>query len=137
MASRSEARTEFLGDIITAAVEGGTGYWAQVSQYQWVDDLDPGKPVRVSVGERVGDGARAVLHPLNEDESGYEETGHVIDVEKIAMGLATIEREIHCCNERLRKRILRANRENDAGLIDADDADVIVQIAIFDQIVYG
>jgi hypothetical protein len=134
MSPRSEERTEFLGDILTTAVEGGTGYWAQVSQYQWVDSDGS---VRVHSGPRTGEGARAVLHRLNDDESGYVDEGLVIDIDVIAAGLAKIAAPGFSINEKLRQEIAYANRHNDAGEIDADHADVIVQAALFGEIVYG
>jgi hypothetical protein len=133
--ARSEARTQFLRDIITTAVEGGIGYWSQCSQYQWVDDHE-GR-VYVPVGERVGDCARAVIHVLSDDESGYVETGLIIDVEVIARGLKLITDGGTNLNDRSRKLIRQADRENDAGYLDADSADVIVQAGLLGEIVYG
>ena len=66
--TRSKERAEFLADIITCAVEGGTGYWAQVSQYQWINSFEDGR-VMVVCGERQGDEARATLHEMNDDET--------------------------------------------------------------------
>lgn len=131
--TRSPERTEFLSDIITTAVEGGTGYWAQVSQYQYVMDGE----VCVCVGKRVGDGARAVLHPLLEDDSGYEVEGHEITPNVIAKGLGIVGTAGFGLNRDTRAAILLGNRENDAGEIDADGADAIVQAAIFGEVVYG
>ena len=52
--NRSPEREQFLADIITGAVEGGTGYWAQVSGYVW--DCPPAE-------------CRATLHDMEDGES--------------------------------------------------------------------
>ena len=131
--AKSTERLEFLGDIITTAVEGGTGYWAQVSQYQYLYD---GK-LTVYTGGQVGDGTRAVLHELNEDEDGYSDEALVLDQAAVARGLGRITRGEVGINTRLRETIQVANAENDAGYLDADDADVIAQAALLGEIRYG
>jgi hypothetical protein len=134
MSRRSEERTRFLGDIITGAVEGGTGYWAKVSQYQWQDSDGS---IRVVVGQRVGDGPRAALHPLT-DEQTFSPDAVVVDVETVATGLNRILVEPTCrLRADLRRTISEASRENDGGLIDAEGADVIVQAGLFGQVIYG
>lgn len=137
MANRSDERTEFLRDIITTAVEGGTNYWAQVSQYQWNDCMEGGK-LRVSVGQRVGDETRAVLHPLASDESGYEDEGKVIDIEGVARALGKIRSAAPLAlNESIRAQIREADRDLEGGMVDAALADVIVQIALLGDVIYG
>lgn len=130
---RTSEREEFLADIITTAIEGGIGYWSQCSQYQYVYDGE----VRVHVGRRVGDGTRAVVHVVNEDESGYQEDGLTIDVETIERGLKLL-REGDCgVADRIRKCILLADHTNDAGYLDSDDADVVVQAGLLGEVIYG
>ena len=130
---RTAERTEFLSDIIIAAVEGGTGYWAQVSQYQYVYDGE----VHVYVGKRQGDQTRATLHEMNDDGDGYKAEGLDLTIDKIASALGKIVRGDVGTGERFRRRMAEASRENDAGDIDADDADTIAQIALLGEEVYG
>lgn len=132
--NRSAERTEFLSDIITTAVEGGTNYWAAVSQYQWIDRDGH---VSVVVGEKVGDQARAVLHELKEDESGYKDEGMVVDLDVIAKGIALIRKPDFGVNTRIRQAITEADNENDAGQLDAGDSDCIVQAGLLGDVVYG
>ena len=40
-------------------------------------------------------------------------------------------------HESYRQRIAEASRENDAGNIDAGDADIIAQAALLGEVVYG
>jgi hypothetical protein len=135
---RTEERTEFLGDIITAAVEGGTGYWAQVSQYQYVDRWsEPEGRIAVCVGTRQAGGARATLHEMNDEETGYKAEGLLLNADAVARGLGKIKRGEVQINDSLRALIMRADADNDAGDIDADAADVITQVALLGEIVYG
>lgn len=136
MSKRSDERARFLGDIISTAVEGGTNYWAQVSQYQYVDYFTG--EVRTVVGETVGADARAVLHPLNDDETGYVQDGRTVTLDDVARALGMIRGDtpLHL-NVRIRARIMAADRASDAGDLDADDADVIVQVAILGDVIYG
>jgi hypothetical protein len=152
MSTRTAERTEFHSDIITGAVEGGTGYWAQVSQYQY----DYNGETKRSVGEIVGEGTRAVLHEMDDDESGYKAEGHVITPDTIAHGFSVLRNLIQIDDEingrpalstqsgepayisvSYRKHLLDAYKECDAGDLDADDCDVLVQLAIFGKVVYG
>ena len=133
MGTRSAERTEFLGDIVTTAVEGGTGYWAQVSQYQYVLDGE----VKVYTGDRVGDDTRAVLHEMNDAEDGYKAEGLVLDLDAVAKGIGLIKRGEVGVGSAIKQTILLADAENDAGYIDADGADVIVQAGLLGEIVYG
>jgi len=124
---------EFLGDIITTAVEGGTNYWAQVSQYQYVHDGN----VHVYTGMRVGDETRAVLHQLNEDESDYLTEGMVLTLDAVKKGIDRIVSGEVGVSDRIVDAVKRAASELDAGEIDSSDADVIAQVALLGDVVYG
>lgn len=131
---RSPERVEFLSDILIAAIEGGTGYWAQVSQYQYLDDGE----LKVFAAPRKPDeGTRATIHVLKDDESGYEEQGHDITVDTIAKGIGRIVRGEVKIKQRMRDAIAEASAGNEADNIDADDADAIVQAALFGELVYS
>lgn len=126
------ARKRFLGDIITGAVEGGTGYWAQVSQYQYEYDGD----ISVNVGQRVGNEPRAVLHQID-DETGYEARGLIVTLDVVQLGIDRISDGTAGVNTKLRNDITFADAENDGGDIDAEAADVIVQAGLFGEVRYG
>lgn len=138
MANRSEERTQFLRDIITTAIESGhqgIGYWSAVSHYQWIDD--DGTP-RVVVGDRNDrTDAYAVIHVMKDDETGYEDEGHEITIEVVAKGLNALVSGKVGVNSRLLEYLKRGNEENDGGDIDADCADVIVQVGLLGAITYG
>lgn len=119
MTVRTRTREQFLSDVIIGAVEGGTGYWAQVSGYHW-SDAEPAS-------------TRATLHDM-EDGRTFK-----LDIDAIARGVAIVvdERGEFRLNDELRASIVMADRENDAGFIDADGADAIAQAACFGELVYG
>lgn len=127
MGARSEARTEFLSDIITTAVEGGVNGWARVEQYQYVIDGE----VSVFCGERVGDGARATIVDVDGGARGE------LTVDTIAAAIAKITSGTVSVGGYVANAIMEASRENDAGEIDAGLADTIAQVAVLGEEVYG
>lgn len=120
--TRSAAREQFLADVIVCAVEGGTGYWAQVSAYRHSD----------------GPAATfAVLHEMSEDGDDYSEQGARLDLDAVARGIGRLQRGEVKVNGELLGSILAANATNDACEIDADGADVIAQAALLGDVIYG
>lgn len=119
---KTASRAQFLADVIIAAVEGGTGYWAAVSAYRWTDGPASTRATLVLLDDVTGE-------PGSET---YEVTPNTIatGIGKLRTGLVTVNRD-------LLGLILAASAANDAGDIDADAADVIVQAALFGEIVYG
>lgn len=132
--TRNRERTTFLGDIITAAVEGGIGYWSQVSAYQYTDEHGV---VFVHCGEQEGHETCAVVHVVKDDESGYEDSGLKLDFDAIERGLKLIREGGVKLTPRHRNRLLVADRSNEAGQLDALDADIIVQAGLFGELVYA
>lgn len=134
MAARSKEREEYLAAIISTAIEGSIGYWSQCSQYQWVNDEGD---VNVVVGEQDGEEARATIHQLNDDESDYSKDALVITTEVIAAGISKILKGETNVADRIVNYIKAGEVENDAGEIDGEAADVIVQAGLFKEVVYG
>lgn len=118
-------REQFLSDVIVTAIEGGIGYWAVCLQYQY-----EGKVV-VSDFQYLGGGTRATISPI--DTEGI----YMITPNTIAHGIAVLQADSTVCAASLRDKILAASRENDAGEIDSEAADVIVQAGLFGEVVYG
>lgn len=123
---RSLRRNEFLQDILTTAVEGGIGYWSECEGYHW----DHEKPWE----------ARVVLY-CTEDPTLTGKDGVEVDVDSIARALAVFRDPERAKRTKVSQptidAINRAYRECDAGDIDADLADIIVQVAIFDEVIFG
>lgn len=158
MPARTIEREQFLADIITGAIEGGTGYWACVHAYKWQKtdgtDLPPaGVYAVIQVDDEEHDAAlrEGIANYINNEGhkpnvlvlAGYgltiddEPLLHKLDIDMIARGIAVVKANEDICNSRLRRDILVGDNDNDAGMIDADCADVIVQAALFDKLVYG
>lgn len=106
-------RNEFLTDIIDTAFEGGINYWAEFSTEigsNKIRDYDDEGPV----GEWI------------------EVTPGLVE-----KGIAAVKEPSFQVREDILTAILLSDRNNDAGEIDIEAADVIVQAAIFGEIVYS
>lgn len=130
--TRSQGLEDFYGAVITTAVEGGTNYWAMVEEYQYVYNGE----VCIVVGpQRRGGRTRAVLVDM-EDGSTFTVTP---DSMAQAFGLlaSTKDQLPKYVTGAWARRMLAAYRERDAGEIDSSDADNLVQLACFGEVVYG
>ena len=105
-------RTEFLGDILDAAISG-TDYWANIVRH--------------------GDDAPRMIEDADEPET-YSKP---FDANLIEAGISRVKNPDFQVNRDILANILVADHENDAGEIDIIVADVIVQAAMFGEIVYG
>jgi len=120
MKQRTPERIEFLGDIIITAVEGGVGYWAMISGYRW-----HGVPSPV-----------ATLTEHESHKDGDPITGK-LDIDSIASAIGRIVRGEIKLRADLIKLIAGASAANDGGDIDAEGADVIAQVAVLGDVIYG
>lgn len=109
-------REQYLDDIIIAAVEGGIGYWSIGRGYKWSED----GPTTVEIME---------------EEEGS--TWHLVDRSAIRKGIGLVLSGDMKVHESYADTLRRAERHNDAGEIDAELADIIVQAAILGDVVYG
>lgn len=108
-------------DILTTAVEGGIGYWFQIHECKRLEDLS---------------WVMVEGHELSDDESGYDGPRHTIkatDLEKAARKIVKDD----MIRSDLVDGIRRALNSRDAGYIDSDSADCIVQVAVFGDTKYG
>jgi hypothetical protein len=115
-----ELSVDFIDGIFVTAFEGGINYWCDhaVSQYE---------------GEHV---VSTKLH-YKEDEDEPKTTEVSVDTAAVVDALTKIIEGIYQCRVDLREAITRAVFDLDAGNIDADCADVVVQYAAFKELVYG
>ncbi len=140
MATRTAERQEFLADVITTALEGGVGYWSQASEYRWFSpDLSGGT---ATPGPNGTANAYATLHETDTPD-GELGDALTVDVDVIARAFGKIRRAasgdlvIPFLSREYARRLRDAYDDIDAGDIDADDADVVVQVGLFGQVVYG
>lgn len=130
-----------LHDIFTTAIEGGINYWCRVARYHWsVDDKGD---------ERDYAFFAEVLDSEDEDEDDDGDDGILatpsprrrIDAEVILRGLVAYasmpptERRFPLREKAI--RLLMGGEVADAVDYDAEDADCIVQMGLFGQLVYG
>ena len=111
-----ELDNECIDDIMTTALEGGITYWC--------DDAEVvGEYLGEFANEQISRGGALKLHDSEEDET-YELT-----LDKFLIGLAKLVGE--------RGLDVIYQGKIDPSNIDAEDADTIIQYAIFGEVVYG
>jgi len=114
-------RNRFCHDVLTIAVETGIGYWAEAQNPK----RDPGH-------------GGLYLSIEIKDEEDPEDPWHLIDETKITEAINKIITDDEFpINQRLKADIAGAWATNDAGMIDCDRADVIIQTAAYGEIVFG
>lgn len=114
-------RKQFLFDTVVTAAEHGISYWAIVCDYRW--NNNPEK-----------------LYAMVRIQDAESEKYHSITLETVAKGLRRIcvTGEPIQLRDDIYENILLANRTNGAqGDIDAECADVIVQVGLFGDVIYG
>lgn len=126
MAVKSPARTEFLNDVLVAALEGGIDYWADISSYQFPSEEHwQTKSVSALVRESEGD-------------DGAPGRWRNVTISTAAEGINLIMKRADIqVAPGVRKAIAGASVTNDAGDVDADLADVIIQVALLGEVRYG
>jgi hypothetical protein len=119
-----EVSHEFLAGIIITAVEGSINYWADITEYESEGHEDDGRNIYAKVQERTED-----------DE--VSQVPQLLDTFAVAKG---IERILTCqvpIADYIVGYIWQGLSNEDAGCIDAEAADCIVQAAILNELRYG
>lgn len=111
-----DARQKFLGDVVIGFVEDyGYSGWRQIVSGSY----DP-------------DRATAKFIDVEDEDEIYE-----VNVGVVLAGLAHLRNDQTQVAAYIRNMAIIADEHSDAGEIDAEIADVIVQLGIFGEIVYG
>lgn len=106
---------EFVRDVFTTAIEGGINYWASVGEY-WHSNPNPAK-----------------VYALIEEKEDAGAGEHRVTLDTVVDGITAV-----LAKPQLRTGLVAHIFALDAAEIDADDADVIVQMGLFDgEVVYG
>jgi hypothetical protein len=109
----------FGEDILTTAVEGGIGYWSIITSAKRLEDLT---------------WVEVKIKGTPETEDDFDPMiVKATQLEKVARELAKGGR----IRSDLTDQIKEALKYRDAGYIDADAADCVVQFAAFGELVYG
>lgn len=124
IAYQVEFTNEDINDIMATALEGGITYWCGRVE---VKDKDlKGQEYASDVISH--DGTLLIYDSEDEDEV-WELTR-----EKFINGL---KKFLQLCDKEYFKSIDYSIRELDISMIDAEDADIIIQYALFNEIVFG
>lgn len=141
---------EFLSQILETAVEGACSYWADINAENAGGDdagLDRARDYDVSDyledededddvdDDRSGDAPfyAAATFLVSKDPN----QGGTLDLEDIAEAIERIaNREVEVAPA-IREIIIAAVDEEDASEIDAEAADCIVQVGLFDEILFS
>lgn len=107
-----------IDDIVCTALEGGITYWCD---YARVD----GDYLGEYVSDQISRGGSLILHD-EEDDLEY-----ALDLDNFIGGFVT------ACKDGYAYEWFDDDGSVDFGMIDADAADVIIQYALFGEVVYG
>jgi hypothetical protein len=154
-----ETRTELLHTLFVAAVEGGINYWAQCSDYRWATDESGRK--------EDFEGFSVLLHPIpGETEWGVfsgdqDKKPVIVNKEVMDRGLTRLGEwaftdarncvgapvltentgDFRCWPRRAGEHLAEFMAEVQGEKFDVDFdaavADVVVQLGLFNEVVYG
>ena len=110
---------EFLQDILTIAYEGGIGYWCQA---------DATRDEDLNVTDLYN------IYDAEDGEAFAKDQLHFLELAKAIEKIINGECNVNTAHTEV---IRRAALEDDVCPMDIYDADVIVQVAMFGEIVYG
>lgn len=108
-------RDGFVRGIMTTAAEGGINYWAEVL-----------------VQQRKGIWVTSMF--LKDLESGDR---HEVTTETVEKGLDLVRSGSVKVGSDILRHVLAGDADDDAGEIDVEGADVIVQAGLFGKLIYG
>lgn len=109
-----------IDDIVCTALEGGITYWCNKAEVV-------GKYLGEYASDQISRGGSLILYDAEDDENKWE-----LNLENLLRG---IEKAIE--NKWFDDYNWYNGTELDTCQIDADVADVIVQIALFDDVIFG
>lgn len=108
-----------IDDIMACALEGGINYWCSEAKVI-------GEYLEEYASEQISRGGILELYDTEDDEV------YLLDIKKFIQGFEAWVENGYDYNG-----AVSANGKVDTSLIDAGDADTIIQLALFDEIVYG
>lgn len=112
--------TEDIDDIMCTALEGGITYWCGKARVV-------GEYLGEYASDQIARGGKLILTDIEDEEEQYELTRP-----KLLKGIKlAIDQDYYSEYDWVN------GNELDTCQIDADVADVIIQLALFDEIVYG
>lgn len=130
MKPRTEARKQFLFDVFVTGLEGGIGYWAYSEKYHWTND-------KGKTEDLEGFFSIVVDTEAEPGEEGAFERSR-IDADIIEKGINRILNDPQFkISDSIKETIRKGSVEMDAGEIDSDGADCIIQAGLLGSITFG
>lgn len=109
----------FAASVLDTALTGGIDYWADHEILQYSEESEP-----------------TVTYLTDCTGEDCEDLPKYVDLDVIRLGIKRAL-VIDACRQDIRETILTAVASDDVGQIDAEAADVIVQLGLFDDVVFG
>lgn len=120
-----------FGDVIVSIIEGGIGYWCsrftivdrdENSDTEYYEEINNGKKFKLFMDE-----------PFETDENGKAKKYYYLTKDNLTKGIRMyIEGDYQYSNS------LIDNKGNfDAGMVDAEVADCVCQLALFDDVIFN
>lgn len=126
---------QFLCDAVTTAVEGGINAWADIMLYRWWSPDLPGGTGEHRSGQP---NAYALIREDPELEESSDPRWISVNLLDAAFRhLSVTSRHVGLAASNKQRLLTAYLTNNEDSLFDADDADSIVQYAIFGEVQYG
>lgn len=137
-----EVSDEFLSQVLETAVEGACSYWADVDAEAVGDAEGSGRARDFDVTDYVNEEAEETEDGILYNRASFlvskdPTQGGTLDLQGIADAIERIAGDEVEIPAAIRDIILEAVENGDASDIDAEAADCIVQVGLFDEVVYG
>lgn len=125
-----ELNDEFFEDVVCTMLEGGSNYWVDTIDINHPEGKRPsGTPVSTWAADALNKGGSITIYPIEEED-----------------GITTIKREnlVFGVKQLIEEHpdwvaVTYDHKANhiDFGNMDADDADAILQYAVFGDLIFG
>jgi hypothetical protein len=156
MTIKTQDQKQFLHNMFVTALEGGIGYWSFATEYCWSQG-GAGAVTGTKIQQDDLDGFYAIIES-NGDDWGVEEAfvaeeGEVqpiTETQALTINGSVIERGINMLARKTFDNLLDGDRprsrigfmiawmtDGDEGDYDSDIADIVVQLGLFGEVVYG
>lgn len=118
-------RDQFLVDVLICAVEDySLNQWRQIEAYKLsAIEADPNS-----------DEAHVIIIEIGDGDLDFE---HKFNITTIAKGISEIVNGEVIVHPDITDTVIHADATNEAGDIDAEIADVILQVGLFKEVRYG
>ena len=115
-----EVSNETISDILTTALEGGINYWCKRAEILY--DTLPRGVEAVYASDVIALGGSIKLYDIDSEETW------ILDPKSFEKGIKQYLKDNSSCI---------TDGEIDAGVLDAGDADQIIQYSIFSELMFG